>query len=135
MSCDRAPANDRGAFTSLAVCCFNIALAASTSGHAVSALPTTGEKETRNVALTTAASTFFIMTFLSVLVNGPAILLPPTPLQLNRPTSTRFQNLPSMKQGTCQIGWTVVIPEYSVAYLLHRRLLPPPQGTFCPAAS
>ena len=68
MSCDRAPANDRGAFASLVVaCCFSMALAASTSGQAVSALPTTGENETRNVAATTEASTFFIMPFLSVL--------------------------------------------------------------------
>jgi hypothetical protein len=76
MSWELAPANDRGAFASLVVaCCFSMALAASTSGQAVSALPTAGEKETRNVALTTAASTFFIfiVTFLSVLVNGPAV--------------------------------------------------------------
>src|SRR5262245_844278 len=120
MSCDRAPANDRGAFTSLAFCCLSMALAASTSGQTVSALPTTGEKETRNVALTTAASTFFIITFLSVLVNGPTIWLPPPPLQLNRPTGTRFQNLSTRKQKACQIGSTAETTRYSDVYQPHR---------------
>jgi hypothetical protein len=49
-----------------------MAFAASTSGQAVSAVLTTGENETRNAKLNTAASTLFIIPVLSVLVMGLA---------------------------------------------------------------
>src|SRR6266849_361081 len=63
MSGVRAPASERGACvsaTGFTDCCFSMVLAASTSGHAVSAA-NAGLTDARNARLIIAASTFFIV--------------------------------------------------------------------------